>query len=181
MRFLKTQTINRRAIYDSRLAVDVNNTVTMATSLSMILPYSSGVVSAPVKGQMRYNSVSNEVEVYQGNGSSTWRALRYKESVGITQQTMAVGDGVNTVFGPLSPQPPTVVQSDATWGPQNLIVIVGNVFQISTTNYEVVDGASIVIGPSALGPYTSGQKYIQFTSSVPGLATPVVVLHGFDK
>jgi hypothetical protein len=65
---------------------------------------------------------------------------------------------------------------------KNIIVIVGNVFQVSVTNYVVIDGANITIAAgSAPGPYTSGQKYIQFTSSVPGASTPVVVLSGFDQ
>lgn len=182
MRFLKTLTINRRAIFDPRLHVDINNGVVMETPFSLTLP-KGGTADTPssllrTNGMIRYNTDTDEVQVYQANN---WRTLRFKESTGITQQTMAVGDAVNTVFGPLSPQPPTTVQSGATWGGQNLIVVVGNVFQVSTSNYVVIDGASITIGPDALGPYTSGQKYIQFTSAPPGLATPVIVLHGFDQ
>lgn len=182
MRFLKTLTLNRRAIYDSRVALTTANNFTLADSLSMILPKSNSVISNPTVGQMRYNTTTNDVEVYQGTGgAATWRALRFRESGAITQQAIGTGDGTNTVFGPLSPQPPTIVANGATWGARNLLVIVGNVIQIATTNYVVLDGASITIGPSALGPYTTGQKYIQFTSSVPGLSTPVVVLHGFDQ
>jgi hypothetical protein len=147
----------------------------------MTLPKSSSVV-AGVEGMIRYNTSTHQVEVFQGNaGSSTaaWRTLRFKEATQITKETFT-GDGVNAVF-PLSTQPPTTVESGATWGDDNLIVIVGGVYQIGFTNYEVVLGETITIGPTALGPYTTGQYYIKFTSSSPGLDTLITVLHGFDQ
>ena len=185
MRFLKTLTLNRRAVYDSRVALTTENNFTLADSLSMVLPKSDTAISSPTVGQVRYNVTLDEVEVYQGiGGAAMWRSLRFKEPRAITQQAIGTGDGTNTVFGPLSPQP-VVGESGITWDvtqhAKQLIVVVGNVFQISGTNYIVIDGADIVIGAGAVGPYTTGQKYIQFTSAVPGLATPVVVLHGFDQ
>ena len=185
MRFLKTLTLNRRAVYDSRVALTTENNFTLADSLSMVLPKSDASISSPTVGQVRYNTTLDEVEVYQGiGGAAMWRSLRFKEPSAITQQAIGTGDGTNTVFGPLSPQP-VIGESGITWDvtqhAKQLIVVVGNVFQISGTNYIVIDGADIIIGAGAAGPYTTGQKYIQFTSAVPGLATPVVVLHGFDQ
>jgi hypothetical protein len=189
MRFLKTLTLNRRGLYDSRVALDTANTFTLADSTAMVLPKSSSSLTAvQTEGMMRYNTSTQTVEVYQGGGAAAgWRKLRYKEPGLITQQAIGTGNGTNTVFGPLNPQPATQVSTDiATWDvvqmAKNIIVIVGNVFQVSITNYVVIDGADITVTPgSAPGPYTSGQKYIQFTSSVPGAATPVVVLSGFDQ
>ena len=188
MRILKTLTLNRRAIYDSRVALDTANTFTVADSTAMILPKSdSSLTSVQTEGMIRYNTSTHDVEVYQGTGgSATWRSLRYREPNGIVVQNAGTGNGVNTVF-PLSPQPATTAANGVTWNvtqmAKNIIVIVGNVIQIAGTNYDVIDGADITIGPSALGPYTSGQKYIQFTSYVPGVATPevVTVLHRFDQ
>lgn len=187
MRFLKTLTLNRRAIYDSRVALTTDNDFTLADSISMILPKSSSSISSPVEGQIRYNTSTRDVEVYQGTGgSATWRSLRYREPNGIVVQNAGTGNGVNTVF-PLSPQPVTTAANGVTWDvvqmAKNIIVIVGNVIQIAGTNYDVIDGADITIGPSALGPYTAGTKYLQFTSYVPGIATPevVTVLHRFDQ
>jgi len=196
MRFLKTLTLNRRAIYDDRVALNVENTFTVANSTAMILPKSSSSLSVvQVEGMIRYNdgaydAVTNpnggQVEVYQ---SGNWRSLRYKEPSKIIVQNAGTGDGVNTVF-PLSPQPATVaVSGGATWDEaqwaKNIIVIVGNVIQLAGTNYDVIKGEDIVDdGLATPGyPYTSGTKYIQFTSYVPGLATPepVTVLHGFDQ
>ena len=70
-------------------------------------------------------------------------------------------------FIPLNPIPPAVVQSGATWGGQNLIVIVGNVFQVFNTNYTITN-------PGA------GVYNIQFNTAAPN-GQAVSVLHGFDK
>jgi hypothetical protein len=187
MRFLKTLTLNRRAIYDSRVALTTDNNFTVADSTVMTLPKSSSVVSG-VEGMIRYNTSTHDVEVYQGTGgSATWRALRFREPGTITQQAIGTGNGTNTVFGPLNPQPATTAASGVTWDlvqqAKQILVIVGNVIQVSNTNYVVLLGENINnAGAATPGyPYINGQKYIQFTSGVPGLSTPVVVLHGFDQ
>ena len=178
MRFLKTLSLNRRAIYDSRVALDTGNNLTLADSFTMILPKSNATVTSPTVGQMRYNTTSNQVEVYQGvGGGATWRSLRYKEATQINRENYT-GDGSNTVFGPLTYQPPTVVESGATWTGNNLIVILGNVIQVENTNFLIRLG-------SALGsPYNTSPNdtkyYIQFTSATPGLSTPIVILSGYD-
>lgn len=175
MRYLRKLVINRRAPFDDRLAVDITNSIVMNTTNNLLMP--KGTTSerpvSPVEGMIRYNTTNHEVEIYQGS-SASWRNLRFKEATGITRETYT-GNNVDTVFGPLSPQPPTVVQSGATWTGDNLIVTVGNVYQNWTANYLIVDGAALGL------PYITGQKYIQFTSSVPGLLTPIVILHGFDQ
>jgi hypothetical protein len=169
MRFLKTLTLNRRAIYDSRVALDTSNNFTVADSTTMILPKSNGTITSPITGQMRYNTTSNEVEVYQGSTAS-WRSVRYKESTGITLQTLGLGDYVETKFGPLNPAPPTVVQSGAVWGGQNILVIVENVIQIFNTNYTIEQNPS---GKPA-------GYYVVFDTAVP-LGKAVTVLIGFDQ
>jgi hypothetical protein len=177
MRFLKTLSLNRRAIYDDRLAVDTANGVVMNTPNNLLMPKGAtgDRPGAPLTGMIRYNTTNNEVEVYQGvGGSATWRSLRFKESTEIIQQAF-IGDAETVVFGPLDPQPPTIVASGATWTGANLIVVVGNVFQTWNTNYLIVDGADT--SPQLI----TGQKYIQFTSAPPGLSTPIVILHGFDQ
>ena len=142
MRFLKTLTLNRRAIYDGRVALNTSNDLTLAESRAMVLPKSDDSITSPITGQLRYNTTLNEVEVYSGSPAS-WRTLRYKESTGITQQNLGVGDANTTFFGPLNPAPPIVVQSGETWGGQNLIVVVENVLQIHNTNYTIVQNPSI--------------------------------------
>lgn len=164
MRFLKTLTLNRRGIYDSRVALNTSNDLTLADSRSMVIPKSNGTITGPVTGQLRYNTTSNEVEVYSGNPAS-WRTLRYKESTGITQQNLGVGDANTVFFGPLNPAPPTVVANGQTWGGQNLIVIVENVIQVHNTNYTIVQNPSIP-GQTYTGDISSnvniGSTVIQF-------------------
>jgi hypothetical protein len=143
MRYLKQQNINRRTANHKSVYVDYTDTnVVLApvNSGSVVLP--SGTTAQrpinPVNGMMRYNTNidgSGEVEIYQG---SVWRSLRFKESTGIVQQNLGAGDGLNTIFGPLSPAPPSVVASGTTWGGQNLLVVVENVLQLNSINYVVV-------------------------------------------
>jgi hypothetical protein len=118
----------------------------MGSRVSLTLPTGDETEYPAIyeNGMIRYNSgtynaITNpnggQVEVYQGN---TWRALRFKESGVITQQTLGVGDGDTVYFGPLSPAPPSVSQSGYSWTGANLIVVVENVLQLFTTNYLVV-------------------------------------------
>lgn len=188
MRFLKTLTLNRRAIYDDRVALDTNNTFTVANSTSMVLPKSqSSLTLVQTEGMIRYNTSTKEVEVYQGTGAeAAWRSLSFKEAKAVSKQNMGNGNGTKTVFGPLSPQP-SAGETGTTWDvtqyANQIIVLVGNVMQIPNSNYEVIDGADIIITVDDPGPFTSGQKYIQFSGSIPGSITPepVTVLHGFDR
>lgn len=177
MRYLRQQNINRRAPYDQRLYVDMTNSIVMTTTNNMLMPVGTTAERPvnPLRGMLRFNTTTNQVEVFQGatEGSATWRSLRFKEATQILKENY-IGDGVTTDFGPLNPQPPTTVESGAAWSGDNLIVIVGNVFQVHTTNYEIVDGSLVSGG-------TPGLKYIRFTSASPGLATPIVILHGFDQ
>jgi hypothetical protein len=171
MRYLRKQVLNRRAPFDTRFYIDATSGVVMANSNNITLPKSQNTIVSPQTGMMRYNTSSNEVEVYQGS-SASWRAIRYKESTGITQQSLGNGDYIETTFGPLNPAPPTIVQSGASWGGQNLLVIVENVIQVFNTNYTITQAP-------ANGKTGTGY-WITFSSPVPG-GKPVTVLHGFDK
>jgi hypothetical protein len=180
MRFLKRQTINRRQLKSTTVYSDVDDAnvyVNPRNSGSLVLPSGTDaqIPASPVNGMMRYNVDHSEVQVYQ---SGTWRSLRFKEATQINREDYT-GDGATSVFGPLTYQPPTTVESGATWSGNNLIVIVGNVFQVHTTNYLIQTGNTIG-APYNTGPNAT-KYYIKFTSSVPGLSTPVVVLHGFDQ
>ena len=204
MRYLRRQVINRRDPRDPRLVVDANNSVLMTSPSGVQVPAGT-TAQRPVKGQkyattdttdlsgfVRYNTTTNQLEGYQ---AGVWRAIRFKESVGIIQQLLGAGDGTNTVFGPLTPTPPTVIDVNTNWTANgnvttpanvwsgaNILVIVGNVFQIFNTNYVIQDGSAIsIVSGSSPGPYTAGEKYVVFTSSVPGLSTEVYALHGFDR
>lgn len=142
MRYLQRQLLDKKKIQTSNLAVSIGGDVIMDSPHSLRLPKgTTGQRSIiPENGMIRFNSTTGEVEVYQ---NSSWRALRFKESTGITQQTLGYGDGLTTIFGPLNPAPPSTVASGTTWGGQNLVVLVENVYQIHTTNYTIVQNPSI--------------------------------------
>ena len=169
MRFLKRQSISRNGLTDSRVAVDIFDGVIMDTTNSLLFPRGLTIErpNSPVNGMIRYNSDTGEVEVYQGD---TWRALRYKEAVGITQQQLGIGDNVELLFGPLNPAPPTIVETNSTWSGANLIVVVDTVWQLYNTHYVITENP----------PGKSSGWYIEFDEPVP-LGKTVTVLHGFDR
>jgi len=164
MRYLRKQVINRRVPNDARLDVDINNNILMTSPAAVQVPAGSTAqrpivanrygTSTPgdLSGMIRYNTSTNQLEGYQ---AGTWRAFRFKESTQITQQNLGAGDSSTVYFGPLNPIPPSVVQSGATWGGQNLLVLVENVLQISNTNYTIVQNPTI-----------TGEIYSGLTSSV---------------
>jgi hypothetical protein len=151
MRFLKRQTLDRRTANNTTLYSDAaraNVYVSPAGAGSLVLPNGTTAQqpSAPSTGMIRYNTTTNEVEVYQGSTAS-WRAIRYKEPGLITLQNLGAGDNLTVYFGPLNPAPATVAQSGVTWDmtqmAKNLMVIVENVIQIAGSNYLVTQNPTI--------------------------------------
>jgi len=167
MRLLKAQTTNLRSIYGKGVKYDVNDQVIMDSTNSMLIPKGTTFErpSTPNNGHLRYNTELNEFELYQ---DGSWRKMRFKEPRSIHQQTVGVGDDIETKFGPLFnndtdfPEPASAA---------SIIVLIENVFQISVTNYDLVQ--------NPLGAYPPGW-YIDFTDPVPA-RKPVTVLHNFDK
>ena len=146
MRFLKQRNLHRRAPNDTTLYSDVTNSSvyiypTLAGSVALPVGDTAHRPQTPVVGMIRYNTDYNELEVYEGS-SATWRNIRYKEATQITQQNLGAGDGSEVYFGPLNPAPPSTVANGATWGAQNIIVVVENVIQLSGLNYSVVQNPS---------------------------------------
>lgn len=179
MRYLRKQVLNRRAPFDTRFYIDATDGVVMANSNNITLPNSNNTIVNPQEGMIRYNTSTHEVEVYQGTGGSAgWRSLRYKEAAGITRETYT-GNNSQQIYGPLSIQPPSTVQTGSTWTGDSLIVIVGNVYQTWSSNYVIVTGATL--GAPYNTPPNDTKYYIQFTSTTPGLDTPIVILHGIDQ
>jgi hypothetical protein len=170
MRYLRKQVLNRRAPWDQRLSVDINNAVVMSTTNNLTLPTGTTAQRPviPTNGMIRYNTTNDEIEVYQ---ATAWRSLRFKESTQITQQNLGAGDSSNVYFGPLNPAPPTLVQSGTTWGAQNILVIIESVIQISNTNYTIVQNPTIpseVYNGTLSSPASSGTTIISFNSHVIG-------------
>jgi hypothetical protein len=142
MRFLRNLNLNPKAPRDKRLNITKSDEVQFNTTRSLLLPSGPDADRAvsPVAGMMRLNTTSGQVEVYQ---SSAWRSLRFKEQSQITLQNLGNGDGISTLYGPLNPAPPAVMQSGSTWSGANLMVYVENVFQIFNANYLIAQNPNV--------------------------------------
>jgi len=145
MRYLRQHVLNRRSPSDSRVKIDMTDSIVMDTSNNMLMPRGTTAERpvSPVNGMMRYNTTTEQVEVYQ---SSSWRSFRFKESTAITQQTLGPGDDVTRHFGPLNPAPPTTTESGSSYGPQNLLVYIDTVPQIPNTNFVLIQNPCVAIG-----------------------------------
>jgi hypothetical protein len=160
MKFLKKSQINSRNVKDNSVAIQIDGEITLDSPNSVLLPRSTtsdrpvSSVTGDIRGMMRYNTTTNEVEVYQGqNGRTAWRSLRYKESTQIIRQEMGAGDEIEIFFGPLDPAPPlpSLIDDKSTWSGHNLLVIVENVIQLFAEsgkygNYTIVQSPCRVTG-----------------------------------
>lgn len=200
MKFVKQSQINFRNVKDTNLAVVIDGPnadydpstpgpdsvyrderIVMEVTNSLLVPKgSSGQRPASTlleNGMIRYNTTTDEFEGRQGN---EWRAFRFKEATGILQETVGTGDAVELNFPITSFTPPSTLETGSTWGSQNVVVLVENVYQIAGTNYTIIqlDGTETGVQyPNA--PYAAGW-YVQFDTPVP-YGKPVTTLYGFDR
>jgi uncharacterized protein (UPF0333 family) len=184
MKFLKTKNISKFSINDRSLiaypdGVGPGNRVVVNAKGGMMLPkgttaqrpqLSSVRQPTDANGTIRYNTSLSSIEAYVGG---TWVIVASPVASAIVKQTLGPGDGVERVFGPLNSTAAFLTAYSAS--ADNILVLVENVFQISTTNYTVVqsDGTTPING----NIYAAGW-YINFTSAVPasgGGGNPVYV------
>lgn len=189
MKFLKKNQINFRNVSDNNLAVQEDGEVTMDTNNALLMPKGSNAqrpttsVTGDLNGMMRYNTDYNnygdpEIEMRKDN---EWRRVRFNEPGLVTQQGPWLGDDIEEYFGPLNSGDPKFPYPELT-NPQNIMVFVENVFQISTTNYTLVDnppGAPTGAFYSGASTYPAG-RYVKFEEAVP-YGKPVTIIHGFDR
>jgi hypothetical protein len=189
MRFLKTLTLNRRAIYDDRLAINTDSEVVMNTTASMLVPHGTEAErTSDVNGMIRYNADTKEFEGYQGgvageSGGGAWRAFRFKEPTKLTVQYLGVGDDVETIFGPLTPDPFTyygTIETGTTWDAaqiaQNLLVFAENIWQAGIGASAGENGYTVVQNPPG---YAAG-TYIEFIIAIAD-TRPVYVIHNTGR
>jgi hypothetical protein len=164
MKFLKTKNISKFSINDRSLISYPNgngpgNRVVINAKGGMMLPkgttaerpqLSSVRQPTDANGTIRYNTSTSSIEAYVGGA---WEVVRAPGASSITKQTLGPGDASTLTFGPLALTPSSA---------DNIIVLVENVMQISTTNYTL----------------TSGNTYITFTSPVP-LGKYITIYFGF--
>jgi len=137
MRLIKAQNTNLRNIYGKGVKYDVNDQVILDSTNTVLVP--SGTTaqrpSSPVNGHLRYNTTDARFEIYENNKWDGLKVAAPSTAAPILQQNLGSGDAVETIFGPLD--------SGDTFYPvpaaaQNVLVFVENVFQISGTNYTLV-------------------------------------------
>ena len=163
MKFLKQKNISKYSITDQTLFTNHYGRAVMGLTGGLRLPQgttaqrpqTSGVrypgdSSEFADGTIRYNIDTNTLEALI---AGVWEVVRAPGATTITKQTLGPGNNVDVSFGPL-----TLTPSSA----DNIIVLVENVMQISTTNYTL----------------TSSNTVITFTSPVP-LGKYVTVYFGF--
>ncbi len=164
MRFLKQKTLSKYSPSDNalftnhygRAVMDLTGGLRLPKGTTAERPQTSGVRNPNgANGFIRYNTTTNSIEAYI---DGVWEVVRAPGATTITKQTLGPGDEVETTFGPLSQIPSSE---------NNILVFVENVFQISDTNYNLVD--------NYLG---SGNTYIVFTSPIP-LGKYVTIYFGF--
>lgn len=151
MKFLKRNQLNSRNVKDNRIAVEITDEVKLDTENVLLIPTGpttsrpgeSGTVTSPVEGHIRYNTTDHEFEGRQGSPDA-WRKFRFKEPALITQQNLGNGDAAEVYFGPLDSGYADYPYPELT-NPQNLFVLIENVYQISTTNYTLTDAPASTI------------------------------------
>ncbi len=151
MKFLKRNQLNSRNVKDNRVAVEITDEVKLDTQNVLLIPNGpttsrpgeSGTLTSPVEGHIRYNTTDHEFEGRQGTPDA-WRKFRFKEPALITQQNLGNGDAAEVYFGPLNSGYADYPYPELT-NPQNLFVLIENVYQISTTNYTLVDAPASTI------------------------------------
>ena len=109
---------------------------------------------APVSGQTRYNTTTGKLEFYANiTGTPSWNAVSREGNVVITRDNFT-GNAVAVQFWPLS--------TNFTSGQENQVIVhVGTVYQIPTTNYTF-----------------DGTGNIQFISPPSG-SSDITIIHGF--
>ena len=158
MKFLKQKNISKYSATDQTLFTNHFGRAVMGLSGGLRLPQgttaqrpnTSGVrypgdASEFADGTIRYHLDTNSLEALI---AGVWEVVRAPGATTITKQTLGPGDGVAVAFGPLTLTPSS---------PDNIIVLVENVMQISTTNYTLTSSNTVITftSPVPLGKYVT--------------------------
>ena len=163
MRLLKAQNTNLRNIYGKGVKYDVNDQVILDSTNAVFVPKGTTAQrpSSPVNGHLRYNTDDDRFEVYE---ASAWYGLRIaapSNSAPIVQQNLGNGDATITIFGPLDSQDTNPLYT-APAAAENVLVLVENVFQISTTNYTLEQNPS----STGTGQETNAGSFVTSTEYI---------------
>ena len=172
MKFLKTKNISQFSINDraliyypagngpgNRVVVNANGGMMLPKGTTAQRPQLTGVRQpTDANGTIRYNTTISAIEAYLGGA---WVPVASSFAAAITKQTLGPGDGVSTIFGPLN----TTFAASYAASADNVIVLVENVMQISTTNFTINQnptstGTGAEINATSLSSANNGTSYV---------------------
>jgi len=172
MKFLKTKNISQFSINDraliyypagngpgNRVVVNANGGMMLPKGTTAQRPQLTSVRQpTDANGTIRYNTTIPALEAYVGGA---WVTVASPFAAAITKQTLGPGDGAFTIFGPLNS---TFAPSYAA-SADNVLVLVENVMQISTTNFTINQnptstGTGAEINATALSSANNGTSYV---------------------
>ena len=183
MKFLKTKNISKFSISDNTLiaypsgATGKYSRVVIDATGGLMLPKGTGDVAfsedtpqnqrprltgvrqpTDTNGTIRYNTTLSIIEAYVGGA---WVTVASPLASAITKQTLGPGDGASTIFGPLNTSYATSYAASA----DNVLVLVENVMQISTTNFTInqnptSSGTGAEINATSLSSGNNGTIYV---------------------
>ena len=171
MKFLKTQNTSRFLLKDNQFKSNPYGRYTMDGTGGLRLPkgttaqrpqLSSVEMPNGANGMIRYNTTTNNLECFI-NGY--WEVVASPSASAILKETYGPGDYSEIYFGPLPAAYESEFLPSGGGSLDNMIVLVENVWQISTTNYTLVQNPA---GNSSPTGYLGGVAY----SSVDGRTNP---------
>ena len=172
MKFLKTKGISKFSINDraliyypdgvgpgNRVVVNAKGGIMLPKGTTAQRPQLSGIRQpTDANGTIRYNTSTTAIEAYVGGA---WVTVASALASAITKQTLGPGDGTSTIFGPLN----TTFAASYAASADNIIVLIENVMQISSTNFTInqnpiSSGTGVEIAATALTSANNGTNYI---------------------
>lgn len=130
MKFYKRLSLDNENPRDSKLAIELDGRIVTDTTRSLQIPagaYYQRPTTDLVNGMIRYSTDMNQFEAYI---DGQWETLKTNRQQNIVKQVFTNTNYANTMFGPLE------YNVDPT-KPQNVIVLVENVFQVADANYTL--------------------------------------------
>jgi hypothetical protein len=173
MKFLKTKNISQFSINDraliyypagngpgNRVVVNANGGMMLPKGTTAQRPQTTSVRQpTDANGTIRYNTTIPALEAYVGGA---WVIVASPLGSAIVKEQLSpAGDGTSTIFGPLNS---TYAPSYAA-SADNIIVLVENVMQISSTNFSISQNPSSTgtgkeINATALSSGNNGTSYV---------------------
>lgn len=134
----------------------LKNTVFRSGSHALGVPIGTSAIGpdSPQNGQTRYNTTTGKLEFYANiTGTPSWNAVSREGNVVITKDSFT-GNGNASQFWPLT--------TNFTSGQENRVIVhVGTVYQVPTTNYTFNGTGNIIF------------------SSAPSNGAAIVIISGF--